>query len=102
MLLSEFKIGLDFRFRGALYRCTDIGTRTIAAINMTEVWVTKTKANTGEKQRVRVANVSQAAFNGPPYGVEEIVLPQTILDECVTSEAWESAKKVLGISEVKR
>lgn len=95
---SDFKIGVDFRHRGKLWRCTDVGTRVIAAICLSEVWVTKTKANTGAKERVRLTTIVPTQFDGPPYAVEEVVISERNMDDCMLLAEWTRARKVLGLS----
>jgi len=51
MKKSEFKIGEDFYTESGKWRCTDIGTRTIAAIQL----------NQDNPQN----------YNGPPYSIVE-------------------------------
>jgi hypothetical protein len=99
---ADFKIGTEFRYRDLLWRCTDVGSRVVTAICLSEAWVTKTKVNTGVKERIRLSSVLPIHFEGPPYQVEEIVVGERAMGDCVLSDEWESAKKVLGISEVKR
>jgi len=57
MLHSDFKIGDEFRTDTGTWRCTDIGTRTIIAINTSEYEDT-------------------SWFNGPPYAVVEHVFDE--------------------------
>ena len=59
---EEFKIGMEFESGGRFWRCTDIGTRTVAAIALEGhdvLW-----------------------FIGPPYPVEEIVFDERDLPDC--------------------
>jgi hypothetical protein len=95
---SDFKIGTDFRYRGALWRCTDVGTRVVAAICLSEVWVTKTKVNTGVKERVRLPSMSQIHFDGPPYQVGEEVIGEREMAECILQSEWDHARRILGLS----
>ena len=69
MKLDEFVIGHDFYCGGFRYKCTDIGTRTIAAIRI------------GERE---IKDPSW--LNGPPYAVYEIVMDEEDQIAC-TKEA---------------
>jgi hypothetical protein len=63
---SEFCIGLEFMCGPFWWRCTDIGTRTVAAIRLIEddpVW-----------------------YQGPPYMVQEVVLDEAALEDAFLSE----------------
>lgn len=63
---ADFHIGLEFTSGPFWYRCTDIGTRTIAAIRLVErdpVW-----------------------YEGPPYMIEEVVLDEAALEDAYLSE----------------
>lgn len=60
MLRSDFKIGDEFRTTTGTWRCTDIGTRTIIAI--------------------KISDYDDASwFNGPPYAVVEHVFDENDL-----------------------
>jgi hypothetical protein len=64
MKLSDFYIGLEFfASAGFVWRCTDVGTRTITAIQIEEgrdaIW-----------------------YNGPPYSVAETVFDEHDLPRC--------------------
>lgn len=61
---SDFEIGLEFGTATGLWRCTDIGTRTIIAINVTD---------------------DSSWMNGPPYAVAERVFDEYDMDGCYTS-----------------
>ncbi len=68
---SEFSIGTEFYLGDATWRCTDVGTRTIAAIRIDQVTVTHSdgKGNTTSE----VVKDDPSWFNGPPYAVAESV-----------------------------
>jgi len=59
---SEFRIGQSFYTATGEWRCTDIGTRTIAAIKL-------------DKQDV-------SWYSGPPYAIVETVFDEYDLDGC--------------------
>lgn len=64
---SDFVIGLEFlAYAGFVWRCTDIGTRTITAIHIdgrNALW-----------------------YKGPPYPVEEVVFDEHDLPHCHRNE----------------
>ena len=66
MQIADFHIGLEFICGPFWWRCTDVGTRTVAAIRLVEddpVW-----------------------YEGPPYMVEEVVLDEAELEDAHLSE----------------
>lgn len=66
MKLADFHIGLEFMDGPFWWRCTDVGTRSIAAIKLVEddpVW-----------------------YVGPPYMIEEEVLDEARLADCHLTE----------------
>jgi hypothetical protein len=66
MKLTDFQIGLEFMEGPFWWRCTDVGTRSIAAIKLVEddpVW-----------------------YAGPPYMIEEVVLDEARLADCHLTE----------------
>lgn len=97
--VKDFKIGEVFHYQNHTWKCTDIGTRTITVICLTEVWVTRTKANTHVKERVRLesSQISPQRFEGPPYGVQEQVLNEPAFKSCVSDEDWQQARRILGL-----
>jgi hypothetical protein len=62
---EEFKIGMEFTSAGGLarWRCTDIGTRVIAAIEIEP-------------------GKDPSWYNGPPYAVAEIVFDEDDIVAC--------------------
>lgn len=66
---SDFKIGILFRTGSGLWRCTDLATRTIAAIQLVKAPLLD------DEHRDLMAELEQAEkqghFNGPPYAVAE-------------------------------
>jgi len=72
---SDFHIGMEFfASAGFLWRCTDVGTRTITAIHIEE-------------------DREASWYNGPPYAVAETVFDEYDLPSCYLSvdDAIESA-----------
>jgi hypothetical protein len=97
MTHSDFKVGVEFRYRDQTWRCTDVGTRTVTAICLTEVWTTRAIANTGKKERLRLTTIEPKRFIGPPYGVPEQVIDERALATCVPLGDWEAARRLLGL-----
>ena len=60
---SDFKIGTEFMTGAGRWRCTDIGTRTIAAIRLD-------------------LDHDTSWYNGPPYAVVETVFDEYGLENC--------------------
>jgi hypothetical protein len=54
---NEFKIGIEFRCGVKLWRCTDVGSRVIIAIEIDD-------------------RADQTWFDGPPYAVAEHVFDE--------------------------
>ncbi len=69
---AEFKIGMEFSTEAGLWRCTDVGTRTIIAIRIDE------HAD------------DPSWFNGPPYAVLEHALDENDLPACRRRPSEES------------
>lgn len=59
---DEFRIGLEFTMSDVRWRCTDVGTRTIAAI--------------------KLEAPDPSWFNGPPYAVAESCLDEYDIEAC--------------------
>jgi len=93
---SEFSIGCEFtiirmeleRNVTQRWRCTDVGTRTIAAIQISHIDITETLSSfDGERQIVkRSLNQAEAEadgwFNGPPYAVVEHLFDEHEIPLC--------------------
>jgi len=60
---SDFEIGLEFRTATGRWRCTDVGTRTIAAIRLD-------------------LDQDPAWYNGPPYAAAEHVFDEDGIEDC--------------------
>lgn len=60
---GEFAIGTEFRTETGIWRCTDIGTRTIIAIKISD-------------------RDDPAWLIGPPYAVAEMVFDEDDLEGC--------------------
>lgn len=59
---AEFRIGLEFTMGEARWRCTDVGTRTVAAIKL-------------DKD-------DASWYDGPPYAVAECCLDEDDMEAC--------------------
>lgn len=62
MTHEQFRVGLEFQLSGARWRCTDVGTRTIAAIKLDAA--------------------DPSWYYGPPYAVAEHVLDENDQEGC--------------------
>ena len=76
---SDFKIGTRFVTGSGVWRCTDIGTRTIAAIRLDNFTVTDANG-----QRTLTEEEAQKAgyFGGPPYMTVEELFDEYDLEGC--------------------
>lgn len=86
MLLKDFHIGMDFTMSNKRWRVTDIGTRTVVAVELDREVVThKRNRTTGEtSQTTRKVSYEEdpSWLNGPPYAVAERVLDEYDLPAC--------------------
>ena len=64
---GDFTIGKEFMTASGTWRCTDIGTRTIIAIKVSD-------------------RDDTSWFNGPPYAVAEMVFDEYDLGGCWVRE----------------
>ncbi len=78
---EDFSIGLEFYTATGKWSCTDIGTRTIVAIQIDKVTVTEIDSAKGTISE-RVVTDDQSWFNGPPYAVAESVFDELSLTGC--------------------
>jgi hypothetical protein len=76
----EFKVGGIFRCDGRLWRCTDIGARTIVAIRIDRVEVGGSLAL--RRTLSRAGAKAEGWFNGPPYAVAESVFDENDIKGC--------------------
>jgi hypothetical protein len=79
MRLDEFEIGKTFRCDDRLWRCTDIGTRVVAAIRVDEVEIGGTAGNRTLNQQEAEA---EGLFRGPPYAVAEVIFDEYDQEGC--------------------
>ena len=61
---GDFKIGMTFSSPTSMWFCTDVGTRTIAAI------------------KDRQESPDKSWMNGPPYAVQEAVFDENDFPAC--------------------
>jgi len=78
---GDFSIGMQFMTDSGRWRCTDIGTRTIAAIKISEASVT-TRAADGTMTTRTECSPDPSWFHGPPYAVAEQVFDEDALTAC--------------------
>lgn len=80
---SDFEIGMEFESGGGTWRCTDIGTRVVAAIRVDRV---EKASKDGDVIAKVILSRSQAEaegwFRGPPYAVAEVVFDENDLEGC--------------------
>ena len=81
--LSDFHIGSEFWCSGRRWRCTDLGSRVVVAIRVDEATIV-TLRDGDRSERTIGGEEAQAIgwFNGPPYGVAEIVFDEYDLEAC--------------------
>ena len=84
MTLDEFTIGHEFWCSERRWRCTDVGTRVVVAIRVDEAKIatlhedrTTTTRTIGGEEAERIG-----WFDGPPYGVAEVVFDEYDLEGC--------------------
>ncbi|MGK7870862.1 hypothetical protein [Falsiroseomonas sp. E2-1-a20] len=72
---SEFTIGAAFASGHGLWRCTDVGTRTVVAIRIDAAEVV---AVMGGRETVSVVDPRRdpSWLNGPPFALAEVVFDE--------------------------
>ena len=80
MALSDFRIGAEFESSGRVFRCTDIGTRTVVAIRVDSV--TLSCSDGSRRGLTREEAEREGWFEGPPYAVAETVFDEEDLVVC--------------------
>ena len=88
MRREEFEIGKAFHSGGRLWRCTDIGTRIIAAIRLDEVSV---GGAGGDRTLDRQEADAEGWFRGPPYAVAETVFDEDDQEGCEPAAVIDAA-----------
>lgn len=62
MTTTDFRIGIEFYTASGKWRCTDVGTRVVAAIKLDQD--------------------DPRNYNGPPYSIAEIVMDEYDMEGC--------------------
>lgn len=92
MLHRDFQIGLKFWWGDGLWRVTDIGTRTVIAIRIDRIEIEGGAADHTPLSSIDLATAEAAGwFDGPPYGVLEIVLDEVDVETCWLASPHRSA-----------
>lgn len=78
---AEFLIGMEFETSAGRWRCTDVGTRTVVAIKISEVEVT-THIEGGIPTTRMEGAPDKSWFHGPPYAVAEHVFDEDGIQDC--------------------
>jgi hypothetical protein len=86
MKLREFQIGQEFWCGAKRWRCTDVGTRVVAAICLEPGEVVE--VSQGAQSR-RYVTDDPRWFNGPPYAVAEMIFDE--YDQPACSKTQESS-----------
>ena len=86
---AAFRIGAEFRCGGRLWRCTDIGTRTIVAIRIDRVEVGGSPALRRSLSGAEAE--AEGWFRGPPYAVAESVFDENDIEGCSRGRSAELA-----------
>ena len=80
---SDFRIGLEFVTTTGRWRCTDVGTRTIAAIRIDPVEVVRYEDGIETRRTLTMVEAeAEGWFNGPPYAVAEQVFDEYDFGDC--------------------
>lgn len=82
---ADFEIGFEFLTGSDRWRCTDVGTRVITAIKISEVTVTAVSKD-GTKTTHTDNPPDPSWFNGPPYAVAEYVFDEYDMMACRKSQ----------------
>jgi hypothetical protein len=79
----EFRIGLEFWCGGQRWRCTDVGSRTIAAISLEPRELVKiSHADDNSRQESRHISDDPSWLLGPPYKIEEVLFDEYDIEGC--------------------
>lgn len=91
MIHDDFKIGTIFRCGDGVWRCTDVGTRTIVAIRIDRVRVGSTDPAKDGMTLGYLEASAQGWFKGPPYGVAELSFDEEDLFSCEPATVWDAS-----------
>ncbi len=85
---EDFRIGAEFWTATGNWRCTDVGTRTIAAIKLGPREIRHTQTGDGRDWRqVTVDEDDPSWLNGPPYAVAETLFDEDDIETCYPTRA---------------
>ena len=87
MELRDFVIGETFWTHTGAFRCTDIGTRVVVAVQLGPRVIGRAERLDGELQITKRIDDDPSWLNGPPYAVEEVVFDENELLGCFRTEA---------------
>ena len=82
---TDFRIGIEFWCNGRRWRCTDVGTRVVAAISLEPLEVAETTSpddRVGPSTRRRYITDDPSWLIGPPYKVAEVLFDEYDLEAC--------------------
>lgn len=80
MKQTDFKIGAGFYTTSGKWRCTDVGSRTIVAIELGPRKIVS--VDTEQGTITKSVQDDESWLNGPPYSVEEVVFDENDIDGC--------------------
>lgn len=90
---SDFSIGCEFICGDRVFRCTDVGTRVVVAICVSD---TEVSTSVGDIPATRPLSRPEAEaagwFDGPPYAVAEIVFDEYDFAACEPVDADKSGE----------
>lgn len=79
---ADFRIGTEFTTGTGRWRCTDVGTRVIAAIRISGTHkIVRYQAGV-RTETVEPLPSEPSWFNGPPYAVAEYVFDEFDQERC--------------------
>ena len=79
---SEFHIGMEFFTGSGRWRCTDVGTRVIAAISLEPRDTVRSWKDDSGKNEEHFMSDDPRDLIGPPYKVAEHVFDEYGMDGC--------------------
>ena len=85
---NEFHIGGEFLYCGDVWRCTDVGTRTVVAIRIGFIDTTVLSRGGRENHHLTQAQAeAEGWFEGPPYAVVECLFDENEMPLCEPAES---------------
>jgi hypothetical protein len=84
---EEVTIGETFWTATGPCRCTDVGTRTIVAVQMGPRAIVQQESVGDDHRSTTVVVDDPSWLNGPPYAVVEVVFDEDDLAGCYRTEA---------------